>query len=94
MVELLIDETNAPNRGGIVHLNRLITDAQKDLLTSLPPAVPNRDAMISAHLAYAKAYLPRARLRAARLEMAWPERFEAATWERLDEALSIPLPYD
>ena len=50
--------------------------------------------MISAHLAYAKAYLPRARLRAARLEMAWPERFEAATWERLDEALSIPLPYD
>lgn len=94
LVDLLIEETDAPNRGGILHLNRLITDAQKELLTSLPPAIPNRDAMISAHLAYAKAYLPRARLRAARLGMEWPERFEAATWERLDEALSVQRPYD
>ena len=94
LVELLIEETDAPNRGGILHVNRLITDEQKDLLTSLPPAVPNRGALISAHLAYAKAYLPRARLRAARLGMAWPERFEAATWARLEETLSIQRPYN
>ncbi len=93
LIDLLIEETDAPNRGGVLHLNRLITAEQKDLLTSLPPATPNRDAMISAHLAYAKAYLPLARQRAARLGMAWPERFEAATWMRLDEALSIQRPY-
>ena len=94
LVDLLVEETNAPNRGGILHLNRLITDEQKSLLASLPPAVPNRDAMISAHLAYAKAYLPRARKRALRLGVEWPERFEAATWVQLCKALSIERPYD
>jgi len=94
LVDLLIEETGAPNRGGILHLNRLITDEQKDLLTSLPPANPNRNSMISAHLAYAKAYLPRARVRALRLGMKWPERFEAATWAKLSKTLSVQRPYD
>ncbi|MFQ6553521.1 nucleotidyltransferase domain-containing protein [Aestuariibius insulae] len=94
LVDLLIEETNAPNRGGILHLNRLITDEQKDLLTALPPPRPDREAMISAHLAYAKAYLPRARARAGRIGTDWPEAFEAATWSRLKEALSIERPYD
>jgi hypothetical protein len=94
LVDLLIEETNAPNRGGTLHLNRLITDEQKDLLISLPPAIPTRDAMISAHLAYANAYLPRARARAALLGMAWPDRFEAVTWAKLGKALSVQRPYD
>jgi hypothetical protein len=94
LVDLLIEETNAPNRGGILHLNRLLTDEQKALLTSLPPAIPKRDAMIAAQLAYAKAYLPRARKRALQLGVEWPERFEAATWAKLGKALSIERPYD
>lgn len=94
LVELLIEETDAPNRGGILHLNRLITDEQKALLVSLPPAVPERDAMISAHLAYAKAYLPRARQRAHSLGIDWPEHFETATWAQLDKTLGVSRPYD
>jgi hypothetical protein len=94
LVDLLIEETDAPNRGGVLHLNSLISEEQKDLLMALPPALPNRDAMISAHLAYAKAYLPRARLRAAILGMEWPERFEAATWAQLNGTLSLQRPYN
>ena len=94
LVDLLIEETDAPHRGGILHLNRLITDEQKALLVSLPPAIPNRDAIITAQLAYAKAYLPRARKRALQLGMEWPERFEAATWAHLGKTLSIERPYD
>lgn len=94
LVELLIEETAAPNRGGALHLNRLLTDEQKELLTSLPPALPNRDAMISACLAYAKAYLPRARKLAPQWGVEWPERFEAVTWEKLSDTLSIERPYD
>ncbi|MEP5758419.1 MAG: nucleotidyltransferase domain-containing protein [Litoreibacter sp.] len=93
LVELLIEETDAPNRGGILHLNRLITEEQKALLTSLPPVLPARDSMISAHLAYAEAYLPRARTKAKRLKMDWPEKFEAATWAKLEQALSVQRPY-
>lgn len=94
LVDLLIEETNAPNRGGVLHLNRLITTDQQALITSLPPAIPNRESMISAHLAYAKMYLPRARARAKKLGLDWPEHFEDATWERLGESMSIQRPYD
>lgn len=93
LVDLMIEETDAPNRGGILHLNRLITDEQKEVLLSLPPAVPERNALTSAHMAYAAAYLPRARLRAEVLGMDWPERFEAVTWARLEQALGLSRPY-
>jgi len=93
LVELLIDETNAPDRGGVLHLNRLIADEQKELLLQLPAAIPERDAIIDAHIAYAKAYFPRARKRASQLNMDWPEDFEAATWAMLERDLSIKRPY-
>ncbi|MGH1480705.1 MAG: aminoglycoside 6-adenylyltransferase [Geminicoccales bacterium] len=93
LLDLLIEETAAPNRGGALHLNRLLTDEQKELLTSLPPAVPHRDAMISTHLSYARAYLPRARKLARQWGVKWPERFEAVTWKMLRDTLSIERPY-
>lgn len=94
LVELMIEETGAPDRGGQLNLNRLITDEQKAVLTALPPPVPEHDAMIAAHLAYAKAYLPRARTLAAARDIPWPERFEAVTWDRLGKTLSITRPYN
>lgn len=94
LVDLMIVETNAPKRGGVLHLNRLITDAQKAVLTAMPAPVPERDAMIAGHLAYAKAFLPLARTRAARIGMEWPERFEEATWAQLGKTLSIACPYE
>lgn len=94
LVDLLIDETDAPHRGGILHLNRLITPEQKALLMSMPPAVPEREALIAANLAYAGAFLPRARARAAQLGMDWPERFEAVTWTQLGKTLAVEKPYE
>jgi hypothetical protein len=93
LVDLLIEQTGAPNRGGMLHLNRLITDEQKALLTSLPPAVPTLDAMITAHLAYAAAYFPRARRLAQQWDIEWPERFESVTWAQLNKSMSIERPY-
>lgn len=93
LVDLLIEETGAPHRGGALHLNRLITEEQKDLLASLPAPVPTRAGLIAAHMAYARAYLPRARSRAAKLGAEWPERFEAATWAMLREAFGLEAPY-
>jgi hypothetical protein len=93
LVDPLVQETAAPYRGGALHLNRLITDEQKELLTSLPPAVATRGALIDAHLAYAQAYLPRARRLARAWGVEWPERFEAATWKQLHETLSIQPPH-
>lgn len=94
LVQLMIEETNAPDGGGILHLNRLITEAQKAVLTSMPAPVAERDAMIAGHVAYAAEFLPRARLRAAALGVDWPERFEAVTWARLHDTLGIARPYE
>lgn len=93
LIDLMIEETGAPNRGGALHLNRLITDEQKAVLTALPPLAPTREAAIEANLAYAAAYLPRARKMAARLGIDWPEPFEAATWDHLKTELGIDRPY-
>jgi hypothetical protein len=92
IVDLLVAETDAPHRGGALHLNRLITAEQKAALAALPPLVAERDALIAAYLAHAALYLPRARRMAQRLEIAWPERFEAATWAHLGKALAIEPP--
>ncbi|MBP1844676.1 putative nucleotidyltransferase [Rhizobium petrolearium] len=89
LTELLIEETAAPNRGGALHLNRLITEEQKQVLAGLPLPSPTREAIISANLAYAKAYLPRARRVATKIGVEWPERFEAATWAHLRHMLGI-----
>ena len=94
LVDLMVAETDAPNRGGALHLNRLITDDQQDALRALPPPLPTRDAAIAAHLAYAAAYLPRARRMAKRHGLEWPERFEAATWRMLARELGLERPYD
>ncbi|MEO1108401.1 MAG: nucleotidyltransferase domain-containing protein [Pseudomonadota bacterium] len=94
LIDLMVDETAAPDRGGALHLNRLLTDEQKALITALPAAVPERDAMITTHLAYARAYLPRARKLAMKRGVAWPESFETATWKKLNQSLGVVGPYD
>ena len=94
LIDLLIEETAAPDRGGVLHLNRLLAEEQKRLVTALPPPVAERQAMIDAHLAYARAYLPRARRYAAGRGVEWPERFEAVTWAKLHESLGVDRPYE
>ena len=71
----------------------VITDEQKELLAALPSPEPTRGAMISVHLAYAEAYLPRARRLAKVWGVDWPDRFEQATWNHLRASLSLEPPY-
>lgn len=94
LIDLMVEETAAPDRGGALHLNRLLTAEQKALITALPAPVAEREAMIATHLAYAKAYLPRARQLAKQRGVDWPEQFEAATWEKLEESLGVARTYD
>ncbi|WP_299793428.1 hypothetical protein, partial [uncultured Marivita sp.] len=94
LIDLMVEETAAPDRSGALHLNRLLTEEQKALITALPAPVAEREAMITTHLAYAKAYLPRARQLAKQRDVEWPERFEAATWGKLNEALGVERPYE
>jgi len=93
LVDLMIQETAAPHRGGLLHLNRLITLEQKAELEALPPPVPEKQAMIDGHMAYAKAYLPRASKMAKACNVDWPVRFEDVTWDNLEKTLGITRPH-
>ena len=92
LVDLMITETGVKFRGGALHVNRLLTEAQKDVMLSLPPPDATRDSLIAAHLAYAEAYLPRARGLAAKWGIDWPSAFENATWVHIESALDIIRP--
>ena len=74
--------------------NPFLTAEQRKALQSLPVGAPDRAGVIEANLAIARLFLPRARSLAARLDMDWPEAFEAATRRHLRGRLGMSLDED
>jgi hypothetical protein len=77
--DLLQEDCPLSDRGGILHLSKLISKEDMTLLASLPYPGPDRDALIQAHIDVAEVFFPRARAMALRLDLSWPDTFEAAT---------------
>ncbi|MFC6582309.1 hypothetical protein [Sulfitobacter aestuariivivens] len=94
LVDLMIAEAAPQHRGGALHLNRLITPAQRETLTKMPPPVAQKEAMITGHMAYARVYLPLARRMALAWGVDWPDRFEAVTWANLNATLGLEPPHE
>jgi predicted nucleotidyltransferase len=84
---LLMQDVTNPDPGGMLHQSKLLSPEQMQLLRSLPYPGPERDALIEANFAVARAFMPRARAMADRLGIEWPEAFEAATRKRLAATL-------
>lgn len=76
--DLMLEGCPSPDRGGMLHLSRLLAPDQMAALEALPHPRPNREEAIAAHLATARAFLPLARRMTAELNLPWPEAFEAA----------------
>ena len=92
LIELLIEELALPQPPGALHLSRLLTVQDMEMLAALPAATATRDGVLAAQLACAGAFLPRARALAARAGVTWPAALEAATRARLKQALGVNLP--
>lgn len=86
---LLMQDVPHPDPGGMLHQSKLLSPDQMDLLRSLPYPRPDRDALIEANLAIAREFMPRARAMAQRLDIEWPEAFEAATRKRVRQTLGV-----
>lgn len=84
---LLMQDVTEPDPGGMLHQSRLLPPEQMQMLTALPYPGPQRDDLIAANLAVARQFMPRARAMAQRLDIAWPDAFEAATRARLAQTL-------
>jgi len=81
--ELLVEASSVPDRGGALGLARVLSSGDRELLAGLPHPPPGRDDVIRAHVAIARAFLPRARALYDRLGLDWPDAFEEATRRRL-----------
>ncbi|MEO3386431.1 hypothetical protein [Mesorhizobium sp. CAU 1741] len=91
LTKLMIEETQSPERGGALHLSRIITADQMAELESLPYPGPTRADVLKAHSALAKNFFPRATRLAAELDLPWPDAFENATRRHLERAFGIEL---
>lgn len=87
LVKLMLEEVSDPDPGGALHLSRVLPPDLMQVLESLPFPAPVRSEVIDAHLAVAREFFPRARALAARLDLDWPEAFEAAARRQLERQL-------
>lgn len=90
LIELALIE-NGAERTGVKRLNAFLTGEQRSTLEGLPPLVATRAAVIEAHVACARAFLPRARAAMATRNQPFPEGFAQATLEHLERRLGIAL---
>jgi predicted nucleotidyltransferase len=93
LIDLMIEENGiAPrDRGGVLHLNRLLTEEQRKVLEALPPLSPTRQSLLEANVVLASLFLPRAKSLCRRLGVAWPESMEAALRAYLLRTLGLRI---
>jgi predicted nucleotidyltransferase len=89
--DLMLEENGVGpiDRGGALHRKPLLAPDQYRQLEALPPVSADRAGIITAHIALADLFLPRARALVERVGAAWPEAFEAATRRHLQDRLGV-----
>ena len=91
-IRLMLEDCPEADRGGALHLSRLLPPERMAALAALPTPPCERGALIAANLAHAELFLPLARELTARTGGTWPAAFEEATRRRLRDALGVELP--
>jgi predicted nucleotidyltransferase len=90
-IDLMLEENgySPMNRGGALHRNNMLTPEQVVELEAMTPVAASRDGAVTAVNELSAIFLPRARRLAAKVGMAWPERFEKLTRDHLKRELGI-----
>lgn len=85
LIDLMIETNRVPpqDRGGALHLRRLLTPAQLDVLAALPPLKAERQAIIDANVTITRLFLPLARQLCEEVGAPWPQALEDATRRRV-----------
>lgn len=92
LIDLMLEDVAVEDRGGALHLNRLLPADRQQILAELPPLRATRDSVIAGHVACTAVFLPLARDLHARCGLDWPQELEDAVRRHLSEALSVELP--
>lgn len=89
LTDLFMLDVSNPDPGGILHMSKLLSAEQIGIMSGLPFPNATKNEVIEAQLAVARVFMPRARAMAKRLNVEWPEAFEAATRRVLEEKLGV-----
>lgn len=92
LIDLMLEDVAVEDRGGALHLNRLLPADRQQILTDLPPLDATRESVIAANVACATAFLPLARALHDRCALPWPQALETAARRHLSTTLSVELP--
>lgn len=92
LADLLREEVERADKGGMLNWTKLYSAEQLALIASVPAPQPTRESIIEAHLACARAFLPRARQMAQRLDIVWSQEFEDAAWRHIERELGVSKP--
>ncbi len=92
-LQTMLDENGVtPSmRGGVLKLNRFLTDEQRAELEAVPPLLPTRASVLEVHGALARIFLPRARALATARGLPWPHDFEQAVRRALALELGLGI---
>ena len=89
LTDLFMLDVSLPDPGGILHMSKVLPKEQVHLMRELPFPSAKRDEVVSANLAVARVFMPRAKAMAERLGVEWPVAFEDATKRVLREKLGV-----
>jgi len=92
LIDLMLEDVAVEDRGGVLHLDRLLPADRQQILAGLPPLQATREAVITANITCATHFLPLARALHARCGLPWPQELETAARQHLSRTLSIDLP--
>lgn len=91
VAEVMLEDCPLPDRGGILHLSRLLPPEDIAVLEALPAPGPDPEALLAANAEIAEVFFARARPLAERLGVDWPEAFEAATLAHVARATGLKI---
>jgi hypothetical protein len=92
LIQLMLEDVALEDRGGALHLNRLLPPDRQQTLVDLPAMRANRESVLAANVACAVAFLPLARELHERCGLRWPQELDDAARRRLAATLVIDLP--
>lgn len=90
LIDLMVEDAELPGGHGALHLTRILPPEDIAVLAALPLAHADRPDM-EAHLATARAFIPRAQRMARDLGLEWPKAYADATARHLEAKLGVRL---
>jgi len=89
LINLMLEEVSKPDKGGAMHLSKLLPSDDFATLMALPTPAPERASALAVHKAIADVFFPRAKRMAADLDIEWPTKFEETTRAQLQANLGL-----